>query len=142
MFRREIDGDGSAKRGSVDDDVVRREVSLLNQVLPGSFGVLIDRLFARKFARAFAISAVVDNEDWQSEPVEPRGLGRIVTQITAVAVQIEQHPSIGIAGGKPPSGELAVASGNREVIVSGAIMRWSDRQLFGGEEDQMCLPQP
>src|SRR5205807_9058915 len=67
VSKSQLDANRPAKGMAIDVETCRTDATLVNQVIPGSFGVLVDRFLGRECARALAVPAIIQYEHGISE---------------------------------------------------------------------------
>ena len=100
---RQIDRHRAAERMPVDQNIRRLDAARVHQIIPCCLCVLINPGFARKTAAAFAVAAVIEHEDFITEPAQRLDAAHIGTDVTVVAMQIKQGLGCRMSGRNPPA---------------------------------------
>ena len=75
MAQRKLDGDGTAQRMAVDEQIRRTDSPLPHQIVPGELGVLVHPGLGGEMSAACAIAAIVDHEHRIAQLAQRRDAG-------------------------------------------------------------------
>src|ERR1019366_9197037 len=91
----------------VDEGLLRLHATLLEQILPSRFGILIYFGLVRPAAAALAIAAIIRQQHIEAEVMQAQRVFQIVADVAIIAVQIKKRRRVWLTRRNPPGLQLA-----------------------------------
>ena len=120
-------------------------MSLLEQIVPSSLGVLVHLGLRRKAAATLAITTVVDDKDGKPHTMKPSDVFDVAADIQIVAMEVEECRCGSIVGAQPPTMQgcgVARANGQPYFLILQVKVGRRLLHFAAWHEDQLSLLGP